>query len=52
MDGVVHAGEGVLWPGGGAVWIPIGCSFIFLSDFRDFSNFGYNFRRIAKSYYL
>ena len=24
--------------------IPIGCSVLFLSDFRDFSDFGYNFK--------
>ena len=32
--------------------IPIDCSVLFLSDFRDFSDFGYNFRRILKLYYL
>ena len=34
------------------VRIPIGCSVLFLSDFRDFSDFGYKFRRIPKLYYL
>ena len=34
------------------VWIPIGCSGLFLSHFRDFSNFRYNFRRILKLYHL
>ena len=34
------------------VRIPIDSSVLFLSDFRDFSDFGYNFRRIPKLYYL
>ena len=34
------------------VRIPIDCSVLFLSDFRDFSDLGYNFMRIPKLYYL
>ena len=34
------------------VWIPIDCSVLFLSNFDDFSDFRYNFRRIPKLYYL
>ena len=34
------------------VRIPIDCTVLFLSDFRDFSDFEYNFRRIPKLYYL
>ena len=33
------------------VGIPIDCSVLFLSDLRDFSDFGCNFRRIPKLYY-
>ena len=41
-----------LWRKLKLVRIPIGCSVLFLSDFRNFSDFGYNFRRIPKLYYL
>ena len=47
-----RAGENPLGRGVKPVRIPIDCSVLFLSNFRDFSDFGYNFRRIPKLYYL
>ena len=44
-----RAGDKALRRGVKPVRIPIDCSVLFCSDFRDFSDFGYNFRRIPKS---
>ena len=47
-----RAGDNALGRGVKPVQNPVDCSVLFLTNLRDFSDFGYNFRRIPKLYYL